>query len=68
MKISSVFVYVCILLYVLRGGIIITDIFTSDIVNGSHFSLGNQSRHRIRWWCKSEQVRAISAEDFVSAV
>lgn len=40
---------------VFTGGIIITDIFYSDIANRSHSSLGNQSQYRTGW-CKSEQI------------
>lgn len=58
---------VCILLCVLTGGTIITDTFSSDIANGSHSSLGNQSQYRIQC-AGQEQVRAISAEDLVSEV
>lgn len=36
----------CVLLCILTGGIIITDIFCSNIANGSHSSLGNQSQYR----------------------
>jgi len=58
---------VCVLLCIHRGGIIITDIFYSDVANGSHYSLGNQSQYRVGW-CKSDQIRATSAEDSVLGV